>query len=268
MTPRATLVCVLTVLLPAAARADNPPNDPPDVPFEQRLNEQVPLDLPFLDEANHVVRLGDYFNGKPVILVFAYYRCPQLCNLVLNKLLESVKGIPWNAGTDYQIVIVSFDFREKPALAAAKKQPYIEEYNRPGAAKGWHFLTGPQTSIDQLAEAVGFHYVYDARLDQFAHRSGIMLVTPQGKLARYFPGLEYPSRELRFSLVEASEGKIGSPVDKLFLLCYHYDPSTGKYTPAVMNFMRAGGILTLTALGVFLACAWRREWRQRRQPVT
>jgi protein SCO1/2 len=164
------------------------------------------------------------------------------------------------------VVIVSFDAREKPALAAAKKESYVEDYGRPGAANGWHFLTGPQASIDQLCEAAGFHYVFDAKLDQFAHRSGIMVVTPQGKIARYFPGLDYPSRELRFSLVEASEGKIGSPADKLFLLCYHYDPTLGKYTPAVMNFVRLGGALTLSGLGLLLVCVWRREWLRRRKP--
>ncbi len=260
------LVCLLAALLPAVSRAEDlSPTEPPGVRFEQRLDQQVPLDAMFQDETNHTVRLGDYFGDKPVILVLAYYRCPRLCTQVLNQLLDSLKGVPLNAGRDFQVVIVSFDAREKPALATAKKESYVEEYRRPGAAEGWHFLTGPQESIDQLTEAVGFHYVYDKKLDQFAHRSGIMVVTPQGKIARYFPGLEYPPNVVRFSLIEASEGKIGSPVDAVFLLCYHYDPATGKYTPTVMNFVRLAGALTLVFLGVFLGFAWRREWLNRRK---
>ena len=199
------------------------------VGFDQRLNEQVPLDLEFTDEAGQPVKLGDYFGDKPVILVLAYYRCPMLCTLVLNGLAQGMMDVPFDVGKEFQVVTVSFDPRETPELAAAKKKTYIERYGRPGAAAGWHFLTGSAASIKKLTRAVGFRYAYDARLDQFAHASGIMVLTPAGKISRYFYDVKYSGRDLRLGLVEASENKIGSPVDQILLYCFHYDPTEGSH---------------------------------------
>jgi protein SCO1/2 len=228
-----------------------------DVGIEQRLDEAIPLDLPFQDETGATIRLGDCLSDKPAILVLAYYRCPMLCNQVLNGLLDGLRQVPFDVGDQLNVVVVSFDAREKPELAAAKKATYVEHYGRPGADLGWHFLTGEQASIDQLTQAAGFRYHYDARTDQFAHASGIMVLTPQGRIARYFYGITYPPRDLRLGLVEASAGRIGSPVDQVLLLCYHYDPATGTYAAAAMRFVRLGGVVTVAALGIFLWRGWR-----------
>lgn len=227
------------------------------VGFEQRLNEQAPLDATFRDEGGRAVRLGDYFDGRPVVLVLAYYRCPMLCTEVLNGLTASLRAIRPAMEHDYRVLTVSFDPRETPDLAAAKKKSYTVSYGRFGAESGWHFLTGEQKSIDRLAEAVGFHYAFDAATDQFAHPSGIVILTPQGKIARYLFGIEYPARDLQLALVEASQGKIGSPADQLLLLCYHYDPETGRYTASIMSLVRWFGALTL-ALIVILVTRSRR----------
>jgi protein SCO1/2 len=229
-----------------------------EVRFDQRLDEQVPLDIPLVDEAGHPVKLGDYFSDKPVILVLAYYRCPMLCTMVLNGLVKGLLDVPFRPEQDFRIVTVSFDASETPQQATAKKKTYVDRFGREGAAAGWHFLTGPQQSIDRLTEAVGFHYSYDAASDQFAHASGIMILTPQGRISRYLYDVQYPGRDLRMALVEASQGKIGSPVDQVLLYCFHYDPSQGKYGPAVMALVRAGGVLTLVCLGLFIAWVRRR----------
>jgi protein SCO1/2 len=219
------------------------------VSLEQRLNEQVPLDLVFRDETGREVKLAEYFQkGRPVILSLVFYECPMLCNQVLNGLVSSIKTLSFNAGQEFEVLTVSFDAREGPELARAKKESYMVRYQRPGTENGWHFLTGSQSSIDALTKAVGFNYFYDEQTKQFAHASGIIVLTPEGKIARYFYGIDYAPRDLRFGLIEASANKIGSPVDKLLLYCYHYDPSTGKYGAAVMNIMRIGGILTLVAI--------------------
>jgi protein SCO1/2 len=268
MTRSAAWVVLVAALSPAGARAA-PPSAPPTLPpllrqvgIEQRLNEQVPLDLPFRDEAGRDVRLGDYFGGRrPVVLVLAYYGCPMLCTQVLNSLVDGLRGVPPSAGEGFHVVVVSFDAREKPELAAAKKASYVESYGRPGAAGGWHFLTGEQPAIDALTEAVGFRYAYDAKHDQFAHGRGVMILTPQGKVARYFFGLDYKPRDLRLALAEASDGKARSTADQLLLLCYHYDASSGTYTPAVMNLVRVAGGLTVLVTGALLVRAWRRERR-------
>ena len=227
--------------------------------FDQRLNEQVPLDLKFTDETGDAVKLGDYFGNKPVILVMAYYRCPMLCTLVLNGLVQGMRDMPFTPGTDFNVVTVSFDPRETPELAAAKKKNYIANYGRPGAAEGWHFLTGKPDAIEKLTRAVGFRYVYDAKQDQYIHTSGIMILTPQGKISRYFYGIEFPGRDLRLGLVEASANKIGSPTDQVLLYCFHYDPATGKYSASILNFVRAGGALTVLALAgmVWFLCRRR-----------
>lgn len=255
------------VLLAAGGRAADAPRLPPafeGIAFDQRLDSQVPLDLPFRDEDGNEVRLGQYFQDRPVILVLAYYRCPMLCTEVLNSLTKTLRSVPFRMGEDYDVVTVSFDAREQPALAKAKKQHYVESFGKPGAEEGWHFLTGEQRSIDRLTDAVGFHYRYDATNDQFAHASGIMILTPDGKLSRYFYGLGYHPRDVRLGLVEASRGHVGSPVDQVLLLCLHYDPSQGTYTPTVMTAVRAGGVLTILLLGGFMSIHWLRDWRRSR----
>ncbi|HWQ34672.1 MAG TPA: cytochrome c oxidase subunit II [Blastocatellia bacterium] len=222
------------------------------VGIEQRLNAQVPLDLVFRDEEGRSVHLGDYFNGKPVVLSLAYYKCPMLCTQVLNGLTGSLKTLAFDIGDQYNVITVSFNPRDSSNLAAAKKEAYLLRYNRPGAERGWHFLTGDETSIKALTDAVGFHYAYDEKLDQYAHASGILLLTPQGRVARYFYGIEYKPLDLRLGLIEAAQNKIGSPVDQLLLFCYHYDPATGKYGPVVMNMLRLGGIITVVVLAALI----------------
>jgi protein SCO1/2 len=253
--------CVLVLgLLPVAAADAQAPSGQPDVGIDQHLNGQVPLDLVFRDEQGKTVTLDKYFGSRPVILVLAYYRCPRLCSLVLNGLCVSLRKLDYEIGQEFEVVTVSFDPREQPELAAAKKASYVEHYGRAGAATGWHFLTGDEPSIKRLAEAVGFRYAYDAGKDQYAHASGIMVLTPQGKIARYFYGLDYPPRELQFGLEDASAGKIGSPIGRpLRLLCFSYDPETGKYNLMVLRLVRVGGVLTVLAFGVFVWWAWRRE---------
>jgi protein SCO1/2 len=229
------------------------------VSLDQRLNEQLPLDLVFRDETGREVRLAEYFNAnRPVILALVFYECPMLCNQVLNGLVSSVKTLSFNAGREFEILTVSFDPREGPEAARAKKHSYMVRYQRPAAENGWHFLTGDQSSIEQLTKAVGFNYYYDAATNQFAHASGIIVLTPQGKIARYFYGIDYAPRDLRFGLIEASENKIGSPVDRLLLYCYHYDPATGKYGPVVMNIMRLGGIVSLIGIASLILILRRR----------
>src|SRR6185503_5547359 len=201
-----------------------------DVGIEQKLDQQLPLDLVFRDESGQSVKLGQYFGKKPVVRAFVYYDCPMLCTQVLNAMVTSFRVLPFQIGKEYHVVTVSFDPRETSTLAAAKKQVYMHylpERMRADANSGWHFLTGDQASITQLTEAVGFHYRWDDATKQFAHASGIMLTTPQGKLSRYFYGIDYPARDLRLGLIESSENKIGSPVDQLLLYCYHYDPASG-----------------------------------------
>ena len=229
-----------------------------EVRIEQKLDQQLPLDLVFHDEAGQQVKLGQYFGNKPVVLSLVYYDCPMLCTQVLNGMVTSFRVLPFQIGNEFDVVTVSFDPRETSALAAAKKKVYVDylpEKMRAGAQSGWHFLTGDQENIDKLTQAVGFHYRYDAATKQFAHGSAIMLTTPQGKLSRYFYGIDYSSRDLRLGLMESSTSKIGSPVEQLLLYCYKYDPATGKYGAAVMRVMRVAGVVTLLgilALLIFL----------------
>ncbi|HEV8139752.1 MAG TPA: SCO family protein [Pyrinomonadaceae bacterium] len=229
------------------------------VGIEQRLNEQVPLDAVFKDEHGQQVRLSDVAKGKPVVLALVYYSCPMLCNQILNGVLGSLRQVSFNAGEQFEVIAISFDSRETPELAATKKQTYVKAYNRPGADAGWHFLTGDEANIKRVTDAAGFHYKWDEKTNQFAHASGIMLLTPEGKLARYFYGIEYPPRDLRLGLVEASENKIGSPVDTLMLYCYHYDPATGKYGAVVMNIMKVAGVITV-GLIVGMLLVLRKRW--------
>jgi protein SCO1 len=235
------------------------------VGIDQRLNEQLPLDLQFKDESGQTVKLGDYFHsGRPVLLNFVYYECPMLCGEVLNGVSAALKVLKFTPGTEFEVVTVSIDPREKPPLAAAKKQTYMARLGRPDAAKGWHFLTGEKAQIDALANAAGWHYQFDTKTNQFAHAAGIMLVTPQGKLAQYYYGVEYSARDLRLGIIEASQNRIGSIADQVLLYCYHYDPRTGKYGAVITNIMRAAGALTAVLLGGFLVLMFRRETHDQR----
>ena len=261
----ALFVCGLSTQLNAEDTASTPtPSSLPsllrDVGIDQRLNSQIPLDLVFRDEAGNEVRLGQYFGQKPVILVLAYYDCPMLCTIVLNGVLHSLKELKYNVGREFGVVTVSFDPTEKPSLAAAKKAIYVGLYGRPNAGAGWHFLTGEESSIRQLTQAVGFRYNYDPQTKQYFHATGIMVITPDGRLARYFYGIQYPSGNLRLALVEASEGKIGSPVDQVLLYCSQYDPATGKYSVIVSHVLKLAALATVLSLaGLILAMSLGRK---------
>jgi protein SCO1/2 len=252
---RLSLTTLLALLVLAPLSAEAAPAKKPQPPllegvgFDQELNAQVPLDLQFVDETGTPVKLCDYFGEKPVILVLAYYQCPRLCNLVLNGLVQGMLETPFTVGEEFNVVTVSFDPRETWRLAAEKKKSYLRRYAKPGAAGGWHFLTGEQPQIKRLTDSVGFHYKYDPQKDQYVHASGIMILTPQGRVSRYFYDVRYPGRDLRLGLVEASQSKIGSPVDQILLYCFHYDPAVGRYSASVMAFIRIGGVLTVLAVG-------------------
>jgi len=233
------------------------------VGISQKMGAFIPLDLPFADESGRDVTLRQY-SGKPMILALVYYQCPSLCNMVLNGILRSIKSVDLTAGNEYEVVAVSFDPRETPEMAAAKKQTYLKDYRRPGAEQGWHFLTGPETSSKALADAVGFRYVYDAMTNQYAHSSAIMILTPDGRIARYFYGIDYPARDVRLGLVEASRERIGKPTDQVLLYCFHYDPTTGKYALVVMNVLRLAGVLTVGLLAAFMFVMFRRDFRAAR----
>ncbi len=236
-----------------------------DIGIEQRLGEQVPLDLSFRDETGQTVRLGDYFGQRPVIISLVYYNCPKLCNLVLNGLVGGLKTLPFTVGKEFDVVTVSFDPREGAGDAVKKKELVMHDYGRPrdatAVAAGWHFLTGDKSQIDALANAVGFKYAFDTATNQYAHASGVMLATPQGKLSHYFYGIEYAPRDVKLGLIEASSGKIGSAVDKLTLYCFHYDPTSGKYGPAIMNIMRVTGVVTVLGLVTLIMILQRRRRR-------
>lgn len=240
--------------------AGEKPRELEEVRIDQRLDESLPLDAVFRDENGDEVKLGAYFGSKPIVLALVYYSCPMLCNQVLNGMTSGLDVLKaFSIGKEFEVVTVSFDPRETPELARRKKETYIKWYKREGAAEGWHFLTGDQANIDRLTEAAGFYYKWDEKTTQFIHASGIMIATPDGKLARYFYGIEYAPKDLRLGLVEASAGKIGSPVDQLLLYCYHYDPASGKYGAAVMNIMRLGGAATVIAIiAMFIVFRMRR----------
>lgn len=236
-----------------------------DVGLEQHLNQRLPLYLEFRDDDGRSIQLSSYFNRKPVILALVYYQCPMLCTQILNGLVRGLDGISLESGKDFEVVAVSIDPTEQPELARRKKQEYLRRYGKTSA--GWHFLTGQEAEIKGLARAVGFRYAYDPRSRQYAHASAIMLLTPDGRLSRYFYGIDYEPRDLRLGLVEASQNRIGSPADQLLLFCYHYDPKNGKYSAAVMNIIRLGGIITLAGLTILLLIFWRADLRRRTQKI-
>ncbi len=227
--------------------------------IDQNLNAQVPLELTFNNETGQTVRLGQYFREKPVVLALVYYECPGLCDLILNGLTHAMQQVSLNVGSDYEVVTVSFNPQDSWQLAGAKKSNYVEKYNRPGAKQGWHFLTGKPDAIKSLADSVGFHYKYDPISKQFAHASAIMILTPEGKIARYFYGIEYKPRDFRLGLVEASANKIGTTADQVMLFCYHYDPMTGKYGVIIAQVTRVLGTATVLALGAFVFIMIRRD---------
>ena len=260
----ATLLWAAPILAQGLAPAAvDPPSAKPGllskIGLDQRIGESIPLDLPFVDESGHAVTLGQYFGKRPVILVMAYYECPMLCTQVLNGLVTAIGILNFEVGREFDVVVVSFNPKEGPGLAAQKKAAYLERYGRPQSAAGWHFLTGTQASIDGLTKAVGFRYAYDEKIGQYAHGAGIELLTPAGVLAKYFYGIEFSSRDLRLGIIEAANDRLGTPIDDVLLLCYHYDPATGAYGAAVLTMVRAGGIATMLAFAVFLTVSLRRE---------
>ena len=234
-----------------------------EIGFDQRLDERIPLDVEFRDDQGQTVPIGKYFGRKPVVLAFVYYDCPMLCTMIMSSITSTLGVLSLDAGKDFELVMVSFDPREKPELAARKKAEYLHRYDRPAAADGWHFLTGDPPSIERLTKAAGFRYTWDEETQQFAHPAGIVVLTPDGRLARYLFGLEYGPRDLRLALVEASEGRIGTAVDAALLYCYHYDPMTGRYGLVVMRVLRIAGGATVLALAAFVFVMLRRERSQR-----
>jgi protein SCO1/2 len=232
------------------------------VRYDQRLGEQVPLDLAFRDEAGRPVKLRDYFGARPAVLVLAYYRCPMLCDMVMQAAESGLKPLSLDPGKDFDVIVASIDPADTPERAAMKRRDILQRYGRPGTESGWHFLTGAQPSITRLANAVGFHYVYDPQLQQFAHAAGLVLLTPEGKVSRYFFGIEYPPRDLRLGLVEASGGQVGNLVDQVLLYCFHYDPAIGRYSAITLNIMRVAALATVLGLVLMIVLLRRRETAQ------
>ena len=230
-----------------------------DVTFKQRLNEMLPLDATFRDENGRAVTLGRYFGRRPVVVAFVYYQCPMLCTQVMNGLSSALKVIPFTAGSDFEVLLISFDPRDTPAIASEKKRAHLAYWSTQRDADAWHLLTGDEASIQRVTSAAGFTYRWDERTGQFAHVSGVLVATPEGKLSRYFYGVEYSPRELRLAIVDSGEGKVGSVIDELLLYCFHYDPESGRYGVLVMNLVRLGGALTVLFVGGFILLMRRRE---------
>ncbi len=259
---RALVALVLLAQLATAGSAqdtmDRLPNNLRGLKFDQRLGNALPMDARFRDETGAEIQLGDTFKGRPAVVALVYYECPMLCSMLLNGAIASLKMVTLTPGEDFEVVVVSFDHDETPALAAQAKDTAIARFGRPETAAGWHFLTGDEAEIARLADAIGFSFRFDPESGEFAHPAGIVVATPDGKAARYLYGIEFPSRDLRLALVEASAGKIGNAVDQVMLFCFRYDPTIGKYSAVVLNIVRAGGILTAVALivGILLMSRW------------
>jgi protein SCO1/2 len=252
--------------LAVAQRADETPKELEDVEVIERLNEQVPLDLPFADSDGRKVTLREYFDGaRPVILTMNYSNCPMLCSLQLNGLFDGLERLEWDLGSKFQMITVSIDPKEIPERAEQTKQKYLRAYGRTGVANGWHCLTGTEHDIRRLADAVGFGFAEDPDSGEFIHAAVTMVCTPDGKLSRYLYGIEYAAQTLRLALLEASEGKIGSTMDQVLLFCFQYDPAKGRYAPAAFRIMQVGGLLTVVLVGVGLAVFWRREVKKARK---
>ncbi len=247
-------------LQPGDAIPNQRPSILDQVGLDQRLNQQVPLDLAFVDDHGQAVQLQQYFGSKPVILMLVYYQCPMLCTQVLNGFTGAMNGIVrFNIGREFNVVTISIDPRDTAQDAAAAKKRYLQRYRRPEAEQGWHFLTGKKDQIDALAQAVGFRYAWDPEIKQYAHASGIMLLTPSGRVAQYYYGIEYAPRDIQLGLIEASKGKIGNVVDQVLLYCYHYDPRQGRYGAVIFNVLRLSAAATVLALGGFILIMFRRD---------
>jgi protein SCO1/2 len=279
-----TFLALLLATLPSAPAAAFPSRSPSgeassvvpanempgplrQVGYDQRLGNQVPLDLPFRDETGRAVRLGSYFapqSNRPVILVLAYYRCPMLCDLVLQGVTSTLKPLTFDAGKEFDVVVASFDPKDTPQKAAERKRTILSGYGRAGREAGWHFLTGPQPSIDALTNAVGFRYVHDKERDEFAHPAGMVILTPAGKVSRYLFGIDFPPRNVRFGIMESSNERIGTAVDQLLLYCYHYDPAIGRYSAAALKILRLAAGATVIGLVSLILVLRRRESRQPR----
>jgi protein SCO1/2 len=238
-----------------------------NVGIEQHLDDQIPPDLVFRDETGKSVRMGDYFGKKPMILNLVYYQCPMLCGEVLSGLESALRVLKFDVGKEYDVLTVSFDPHETPDMATKKKAEFLKRYGRPGAAGGWHFLTGPQESIDALTKAAGFQYQYDPKTGQFAHATAIMVLTPEGKIAQYYYGVEYAPKDLRLGLIQASQNKIGNLADQVLLYCYHYDPNTGKYGAIITRVLQLSGLATILILGIFMTALIRLGSGHKQQPA-
>ena len=243
----------------ASPDGDGPPAAADRVAFEQRLGERVPMDVPLVDEAGRTVTLAEVGEGRPVVLVPAYYECPMLCSMVLGGVVSSLSVLELDAGRDFEVAVVSFDPEETPEMARAAKARHLTRYDRPGASEGFHFLTGEAAAVEEVMDAVGFRFAYVPERDEWAHAAGIVTLTPDGTVARYHYGVEYTSRDVRLGLVEAAGGAVGSPVDELLLYCLRYDPATGRYSLAVLNLVRAGGVLTVAAILLFMLLSRRKS---------
>ena len=250
---------VLALLFWAASASASPRTILDSIGFDQKLGAQAPLDLVFRDEGGKPERLGALFHGRPVLLAFVYYKCPMLCTETLNGLVRALRALSFDAGRQFDVVILSIDPRETPALAAAKERVYVERYGRAGGARGWNFLTGDEASIRRLTSALGFRYAYDPELDQYAHPAGLVALTPAGRVSKYLMGVEFAAGDVRLALVEASAGAIGTPIDRLVLYCYHYDPMTGRYGPRILRILQAAGVLTIAGLAALVLGMSRRE---------
>lgn len=233
-----------------------------EIGFDQNLGAQLPLDAVFTDETGKAVRLGEYFGQKPVVMLITYFNCTMLCPLLLDGLVRSLRPVAFDIGNQFTVLTVSINPRETPSIAASRKELYVQRYGRPGAERGWHFLTGKPDAIAALTRAVGFRYVYDTQKDEFAHASGIVIFTPEGKAARYLYGIEFSPRDMRLALIEAADKTIGNPVDQILLYCFHYDPLTGRYGVVIMNVLRLAGSATALALGGFIVVMVRRDRRK------
>jgi protein SCO1/2 len=262
-----TIACFAALLSAVAAapslKAQAVPSDTGIPAANMPAQLQMPLDLPFRDETGRDVKLGDYFGHKPVVLAFVYFRCPMLCDQVQQGVVGSLRMLSFNPGRDYEVVFVSFDARDTAETAAQKKTADLAHFRRPETASGWHFLTGSQASIDAATQAANFHYRYDAKNDYFAHASGVLMLTPSGRISRYFYGVEYPGRDVRLGLVDASAGKIGSPIDRVLLFCYHYDPSAATYSASILKIMRFCAALTVLAIVAAILIFRRRDHNSR-----
>lgn len=260
-----TLAALSTVNPVAHAQVNGTPRELERIGVVEHLGARVPFDAAFLDHQGHPVRLGSFFSGhKPVVLNLVYHRCTMLCGMVLNGVIRSLKQTTWSVGEEYDVLTISIDPRDTPQVAAGKRARVLASYDRPSAQRGWHFLVGPEAESRRVADAVGFLYRFDRASDQYAHAAVTVLLTPDGRVARYLYGIDYPQTDVRVGLLEASEGRQVSTVERIILFCYHYDPQGHRYSLVAQNVMKVGGVATMLGLGAFFSAMWLRERRRRR----